>query len=323
MRKAARVIALSTAALLVVVAPAAARSGGIRVAFVPQHALEGRQARISVTVRPAGVACTLQVRYHNGASQHGLKRVVARGGRATWRWTVPTTVQAGLATARVYCGRAGTLTRRVVVVGKLTAPKIVVLQSGFSTKSVGTGTELSYGLILHNTSSTQDAARVSVQTNFVMADDNLLGTDTHTVSLIPRGTDYYYGASVTFPGAAPIARLEVVLQTGGMTTTPSPMPTLANIHLVPDPYSANWLGTVEGEIQNTDPSLSLQRASLSGVVFDASGNILGGGNGSAGGDLPPGAREFLKFDGGVDAIPAAEAASVQVSVTPTWQQAAG
>lgn len=324
MPKAARITALAAvAALLVAVAPAAARSNGVRVSFAPQHALQGKDARISVTVRPAGAACTLAVRYHDGSRQQGLKRVVAHGGRASWTWTIPTTVQAGMATATVHCGRAGTLRRRLLIVGKLLAPKIVVTRSGFSTKSVGTGTELSYGLILHNSSATQDVTRLTVQTNFVMADDHLLGTDTHTVTLIPAGSDYYYGASLNFPGAAPIARLEVVLQGEAYAPHQSRMPTLANIHLVPGTFDPSWLGTVEGEVQNTDPSFALQSASLSAVVFDSAGNILGGGNGGLFGSLPPGARAFLKFDGGVDAIPTQEAASVQVSVTPKWQQAAG
>lgn len=323
MAKSARLIALTALAGLVGVAPAAAHRNGIHVAFVPQHVLQGKSARISVSVRPEGTECTLRLRYNGGSYQPGLKRVVALRGRAAWTWTVPTTVQAGRATATVHCGRAGTLTRRLVVVGRLLAPKIVLVKSGFSTRAVGTATRLSYGLVLRNTSMTRNATSVSVQTNFVMADDHLLGTATHTVSLIPAGTNYYYGDSVSFPGAAPIARLEVVLQTGGFARHRSSMPTLANIHLVPSSFDPSWLGDVEGELQNTDPSLSLQNAAFSAVVFDATGNIVGGGSGGAYGSLPPGAREFLQFDGGIDAIPTQEAASVEVSVTPTWQQASG
>lgn len=323
MAKAARLTALAALSALVAVAPAAARGGSIQFAFAPRHVLQGEEARISVTVRPTGAACTLRFRYDGGSYQPGLNRVVAQGGRAAWTWTVPTTVQAGRAVATVRCGGAGTLTRRLVVVGRLSAPRLVVEQSGFSTRAGGMGTQLSYGLVIHNTSPTRDATSVSVQTNFVLADDHLLGTATHTVPLIPAGTDYYYGDSVSFPGAAPVVRLEVVVQTAGFARHDPHMPTLANIHLVPGIFDASWLGDVEGELQNTDPSLSLQSASFSAVVFDASGKILGGGGGSAYGTLPPGAREFLEFDGGLDAIPTDEAASVQVSVTPTWEQPGG
>jgi hypothetical protein len=318
-----RLTVLATLVVLATAAPAGARSHGVHVSFAPTHALQGKDARISVTVRPAGAKCTLKLRYHDGSLQPGLKPIVARKGRASWTWTLPTDMQAGQAVATVHCGHAGTLTRKLVVVGRIAAPKIVVVKSGYSTRSVGSGTRLSWGLILHNTSSTQDATRVSVQTNFVLADDHLLGTATHTVSLIPAGADYYYGYSISFQGAAPIVRLEEVMQTDGFAPHASHMPTLANIHLVPGTFDPSWLGTVEGELQNTDPALLLESATLSAVVFDAAGNIVGGGNGGLYGTLPTGARAFLKFSGGVDAIPMENAASVQVSVTPRWQQPNG
>jgi hypothetical protein len=324
MAKAARFTALAAVAVLAAVAPASARTRGLHVSSAPRHALQGTNARISVTVRPAGAACTLRLRYHDGSYQQGLARVVARGGLASWTWTVPTTVQAGQALATVRCGRAGSLTRTLVVVGRLIAPKIVVQQSGYSVRPGTTsGARLSYGLILHNASPTQDATSVTVQTNFVLADDHLLGTDTHTISTIGAGADYALGNTVSFPGAAPIARLEVVIQTGGFARHTLHLPTLANIHLVPGQFDPSWLGKVEGELQNTDPALTLRSATLSAVVFDQAGNILGGGNGFAFAALPPGAREFLSLGNGFDVIPMEKAAQARVSITPSWQQASG
>jgi hypothetical protein len=216
------------------------------------------------------------------------------------------------------------VTRKLVIVGRLVAPKIVVQQTGFSIRpGPGAGSRLSYGLMLHNASPSTDATKVTVQTNFVLADDHLLGTDTRTVPAIGAGDDYALGNTVSFPGAAPIVRLEVVVQTGGFARHSLHLPTLANIHLVPNQFDPSWLGSVEGELQNTDPALTLQMSTLSGVVFDASGNILGGGNGFEIGILPPGAREFLKFGNGLDVIPMAKASQVKVSVSPTWQQASG
>ena len=97
-------------------------------------------------------------------------------------------------------------------------------------------------------------------------------------------------------------------------------PTLANIHIVPQLFDPSWVGTIEGELQNTDPVLTLRSAQLSAVVFDSAGNIVGGGTGFAFQSLPPGARQFLQLSSGFDVIPLERAATTMVSITPTWQQ---
>ena len=99
---------------LALAAPAAAtvdRTDSVRVALPSSRVVQGNEANISVTVRPAGVRCALAVKYANGSRQGGLAPVAAVGGRATWRWTVPITTKAGRATATVSCGRAGRVKR--------------------------------------------------------------------------------------------------------------------------------------------------------------------------------------------------------------------
>ena len=153
-----------------------------------------------VSVRPSGTRCTLSVRYQGGTRQPGLGAATATRGRAAWTWHVPTDVQAGPAQTTVRCARAGAATRSLVIVGRLVEPKITVEKQGFSIRpSPGTGTRLSYGLILHNESPDRDAMNVSVQTNFVLADNNLLGTDTQRVTGIPPGADYALGRMIDFP----------------------------------------------------------------------------------------------------------------------------
>jgi len=323
MAKAARLTALISTALALAVGSASARSTGIHVTLLPQHALQGETARISVAVKPAGGRCTLRIRYQDGSLQTGLARVVAAGGRASWSWTVPTTVQAGPALATVRCGAAGSLVRRLVVVGRLVAPRIVIEKTGFSTRPTASGgTRLSYGVILHNASA-RDATRVVVQTNFVLADDHLLGTDSRSVAAIAPGADYALGNTVSFPGAAPVVRLEVVVQVGEFAAHTLRLPTLDNIHIVPKQFDSSWVGTVEGELQNTDPTLTLRLTSLSAVIFDADGNILGGGTGFASQQLPPGAREYISLGSGFDVIPMDRAASAAVSLSPSWAPAGG
>ncbi len=321
MAAATRLTALAIAAVLATSAGAAsARSAGVGFTFMPRHVLQGDTARIAVTVRPAGRTCTLTVRYHGGALQTGLAPVVAAAGRASWTWAVPTSVQAGVAQTTVRCARSGAVSRALVVVGRLVAPKITVNETGFSLRpSVGGGTRLSYGVILH-ADGPRDATGVVVQTNFVLADDHLLGTDSQRISGISGGSDYALGNTVSFPQGAPIVRLEVVVQVSSWVPHAMHLPTLANIHIVPSVLDPSWVGTIEGELQNTDPALTLQNAQLSAVVFDSAGNILGGGSGYAFQQLPPGAREFLQLSNGFDVIPSDKAATTMVSVVPTWSQ---
>ena len=322
MATAARLTAIAAAALVAVSAgSASARTAGIGFTFLPRHVVQGTDAKISVSVRPAGVRCALAVRYHGGAVQGGLGTAVAAGGRASWTWHVPTDVQAGAALATVRCAHAGSVSRTIVVVGRLVEPKIDVMKQGFSIRpnSFGSGTRLSYGLILHNESGVRDALNINVQVNFVMADDHLLGTDNQHIDGIAAGTDWALGNSVSFPGAAPIVRLEIVILVGSFQAQAIHVPTLANIHLVPQLFDPKWVGTIEGELQNTDPALTLRSALLSAVIFDSAGNILGGGGGMSFQALPPGARVTLQMSG-FDVIPFEQAASTMISITPSWQQ---
>jgi len=321
MATAARLTAIAAAVLAVSAGAASARTAGIGFTFMPKHVVQGTDATISVRVRPAGARCTLGVRYHGGAQQAGLSAATAAGGRASWTWHVPTDVQAGAATATIRCAHAGSVSRSLVIVGRIVEPKIDVLKSGFSIRpnSFGSGTRLSYGLILHNESAVRDALSINVQVNFVMADDHLLGTDNQHVDGIAAGSDWALGNSVSFPGAAPIVRLEIVILVGSFVTQSIHIPTLANIHLVPQNFDPKWVGTIEGELQNTDPSMTLRSATLSAVIFDSAGNILGGGGGMAFQALPPGARVTLQMSG-FDVIPFEKAASTMISITPSWQQ---
>ncbi len=321
MAKAAALIAGVAVLAVVGAGSASAHATGVGFTSIPRHVVQGKTAVVSVSVRPAGARCTLSVRYQGGTMQPGLNAVTAAGGHAGWSWQVPADVQAGPAVATARCAGAGSRSHQLVIVGRLVEPKITVLKQGFSTRpNFNTGTRLSYGLVLHNDSTSKDATGVNVQVNFVMGDNNLLGTDTQSVSVIPAGGDYALGHQITFPQAAPIVRLEVVITVNTYAAPSTRNPTLANMHLEPQIFDPSWLGTIEGELQNTDPAWTLQNANFSAVVFDSAGNVIGGGTGLAFQPLPPGAREFIQLSSGFDAIPMDEAASAMVSVTSNWKQ---
>ena len=69
-------------------------------------------------------------------------------------------------------------------------------------------------------------------------------------------------------------------------------------------YDPGWVGAVVGQVENDHPSMMLTaHAAISTVIFDASGNVLGGGKGSSTGDLLPGVRAYWSASSGVDLGP--------------------
>jgi hypothetical protein len=318
--RAARALALfALTALLAIAATAGAATVPLRFDFLPKRAVQGSSASISVAVRRASDRCSLSIRYANGAPV-AVGAVATRGGRASWSWLVPKDARPGAARASVSCAHSGRVAGSLVVVGAVLPPKIDVVNQGFSVKTPKTGgASASFGVVLHNQSASEDALNISVLVNFVLADNVLIGTTTLQVAKISAGSDYNLGGSLSFPGAAPVARLEITAQVGGHAKHVQPTtPSLANLRLLPGLYDPSMLGSLEGELINDHPTLNFRRATLSAVVFDDAGNVVGGGSGMVSGPLPPGSREFFKASAALTAIPMTKAASVRVSVDPTY-----
>jgi hypothetical protein len=208
----------------------------------------------------------------------------------------------------------------MMVIGSVIPAKITVVKQGFSQRlyTYG-GSTASWGVILSNQSPDQDALDVKVLANFVMPDNRLIASATVRVASIPAGGTYVSGGSVSFSGAPPIARLEIVAQIGRRDFAERLRPAIAEARPVPNPREPSWLGSVEGELQNDSPSKTLSRASIATVVLDAEGNILGGATGYASASLPPGARQFFKISSSLRAVPFDRIATTLVSVTPSYR----
>ena len=78
--------------------------------------------------------------------------------------------------------------------------------------------------------------------------------------------------------------------------------------------------TVTADTSLYDAVQTLQSANLSAVIFDSSGNVIGGGSGFEFQSLPPGTRAAVQLGNGFDAIPFENAASASISMTTTWKQ---
>jgi hypothetical protein len=318
-----RFLLLAFAALLVVCVFAGSASGraeGIHFVAGQKRIVQGNTMMLSIRVSPANTQCALTVRYKGGDTQNGLPIVTPVGGRATWRWRVPRTVEPGPAKLSVWCPGAGRASRTLTVIGGVIPAKIQVVKSGWSERPYPFGgTGVSYGVILANTSPEQDAQDVTVLVNFVMADNRLIGSATVHVSDIAAGTQHAMGGELQFPGGAPIARLEVVVTIGKRAPATHGKPGLSQIRVMPSIFEPQWAGSIEGEIQNDSPKRTLQSAELSGVILDGAGNVIGGATGYGAASLPPAARVFFKIENGLRPISMSRVASALVSVVPTYR----
>jgi hypothetical protein len=294
-----------------------------RFSLLPPRALAGEGVTVSVARARAGALCSLAVDYSKGSTQTGLTPATAIGGHASWSWTIPATTQASVAKLSVACGGSKRISGRLLVIGSLIPPRLSVEKDGFSTRTSTNGsTDVSYGIVIHNESPNADALNVNVLVNFVLGNDHLLGSTSSTIPAIAAGTSYALGGNMNFPAAAPIGRLEIVMQVGGSQKHEGHPPALDNVVIEPSLYDQGWVGDVAGEVINNDPSVALQSVRYSAVILDAAGNVLGGGNGSSYGTLPPGTRMVFKLTGGgFRDISVEKATSVLVSASPTWQRA--
>ena len=318
-----RLLPLALLAALAVAAFAGSANGRTQgVAFIagPGRVVQGNPATFSVSVSPAGGRCSLSVRYKSGARQTGLHSVTASGGLATWTWTVPQRVQPGRARVTASCSGRGRATRTMMVIGQVLPPKIDIVQSGYSIRPYPfAGTGVSWGVILENRSKTQDALDVNIICNMVMSDNRLIGTASAHVSDISANSKHATGGDLTFPGTAPVARLEIVVQIGKSGPATHIKPGISFLRVMPGQFEPEWTGEIDGEIQNDSPTKTLQSVELSGVVLDSAGNILGGGTGYGFGSLPPAARMVMKVTNGLRPIPYYKAAASIVSVVPTYK----
>ena len=293
--------------------------GSLRFGFVPQKAFVGQPASIAVVVRPSNARCAGSLRYADGATQ-ALKSIVASGGRASWRWRVPPKARIGTAKATISCAGAGRITRTFAVSGPPAAPaRIVIEKRGFSQRVRFPSREVSYGLVLSNPSPDKDALEVSVLVNFIDSTNRVVKTETQTLAGVRAESQFFLGGSSSIPDGTPVSSLEVVTRIGSQSQRSLRAPATADVQVLAALYDPGFVGAVQGQILNDHPTMLLASAQISTVIFDAAGNVLGGGLGFGSSSLLPGVRAYFQANLGVGAIPADRAATAGVSVSGRYE----
>lgn len=300
------------------------RSGGIAPSLVHQ----GQRTTISAGTRGLKGLCGARLSFADGKVQT-LAPKRPRNGRVSFITAIGKDAAIGGGSWMVSCKSvivaAGSF---VVVAAKSTSgsdvPRVVVAKQGYSQRSdsYGTGSQLSYGILLRNTSHSEDARNVYVIVNMVTATGELIGSLSRTIPLVPAGGTYGLGDSMGLRTQVATASLEITIRVGAHEPKKAhTMPDFANVRILPGTFDLGYMAEVDGEVVNDNSPLTLTSASLSILVLDAAGNPVGGGTGSSGAALPPNTRFVFVAQSGFGAIPLDKAVSVLIFATPTYAAA--
>jgi len=308
-------------------ATATTATASARPAAGPLVVHRGQAVKVAVRT-PSKAYCLAEARYADGSRQDsGLKR--ARNGLVSWTLRVPNTAPLGRADWTVRCGATWERTGRWVVKSVTSkapaaAPHVMVDRQGFSQRPdrYGTGSSVSYGLLLKNTSQTQDTTNVYLLINFATASGELIGTVTRTVDLIPAGGTVAIGDAMQMRTQAPVSNLEVTIKVNSFEPAkPRILPHFVNVAILPNQNDSGWVGEVDGEIVNDTSPQTLTMAKLSIVLLDATGKIVGGGSAMTFSPLPSGSRMVFLAQTGFSAVPISTAVTAMISVDPTYTSA--
>ena len=321
LRTAASLVATALALTAATASAAPTAAQGISPSLVHQ----GQKTTLTAKSGTSTASCTAALQFSDGKTLKTAARR-PRNGRVTFVVTIPTSAAVGQGRWSVSCKSVITAIGSFVVVATKSttsdvAPKVVVTKQGFSQKPdpYGTGSHLSFGLILHNDSATEDADNVYVIVNMVTASGVLIGSVSKTIPLVQSGVDYAYGDSFGLRTQEPAASLEITVRVGAHEPKKTrTMPDFANIRIVPGQFSPGFVGEIDGEIVNDNSPKTLMSAGISVVVLDASGVPVGGGSGYSGAALPPNTRFVFLAQQGFDSIPLTKAVTVMISTTPTY-----
>jgi hypothetical protein len=303
--------------LLLVLAPVAhARTSADvhrhQVVFLvmPTTVTQGATLKATVSVSPKVGRCSGTLRRGDSGT---TKYVPVRAGRATFSWQIVATATPGLWKLGVSCGRAGSASTTFTVVSAkpaAVAARVAVEKSGFSVRDSYGTRYMAYGIVLRNLSPDQDAIEVEVVVNAVDANNRILESDSARLEAIPAVTTYYLGDYFALDLGATPAKLEISVRTEAGRAKSLVLPPVANLRAT-DFYGDTQIA---GEFSNpyTKPTSSLAR--ITAVVFDAAGNVIGGGYTYPQASVAPGER--IGFEITAYGVNLALVGSIQASVEP-------
>ena len=190
---------------------------------------------------------------------------------------------------------------------------VTVLKHGFSEASSSSTRELDYGVVLRNVSPDRDVKSVHVTVNAIDAQNVVIQSDSELLEAIAADSTYYLGGWLFHSAARATTALEVFVQADGSAPKAVVQPVPGTVRI--QPVQGGGV-RILGDVTNAASAPLSSLALITAVIFDAGGNVVGGGLAFPESDVPPGAK--AGFQVYALSVPAAQAASAQVSMEPIY-----
>lgn len=303
-------IALAAAGLAV---PSASALGAVDLVALTERVERGGTVSLTARLDDGNASCAVVPRSPSGIARG--RRIPAkrsRGSEVTFSWRVASSAAYGRRKIAVECGPKGRDRGSYRVVP---TRSLEVLGKGFSqTIAPGQIQFVTYGAVVRNPSPKRHASLITVSLNFVDAANRVVSTVAHDVESIPPGQSFGIGGFTTVAGGELVAGVEVVALVRSDSFHVSRLPIPENVRFIRG--DGTKVVAVRGEVVNPYTRPISRDARVYAVVFDAAGNVVGGGSGQLAADIPSRARAGFDFGSGVDQLLNPQAAAVSVSVDP-------
>jgi hypothetical protein len=301
------------------VASAAAAHPKVRIIYVTPKVSQRGLLTVRASVGPGTTSCELTL---HGPHSHvvSLRAQHNRSSKLHWTYRVPNGTPAGKWTARVACGSRTKAAQAFVVEAPVLKGNVVVASNGFtqSKYSTGTGTFISYGVVLHNSTNNIDALNVAVAVSFTDTLGRSVNTQTTMLTGIPAGDIFYLGGNASSNVSLTVASMSVSVTVGSTQAHRLTLPPVSGLSLQTEDFGgASVSGTFENPYTKPIPSTG----QIYVVYLDAQGAVVGGTSEDAGASVEPGGSVafgfgFLSTDIGSSFVPVSDVATIEGSVDP-------
>lgn len=163
-----------------------------------------------------------------------------------------------------------------------------LVDAGFARTDEGGTPMVSYGVVLENTSTSDDALDVDVSLNFLDDSGTIVQSEGDTIHVIPAG-DTYYLSGGSFPAKGDkTTKLEVQVAVGESAAASYVLPEISDLRMTESDWGEFYVrGVVTNPYSEAIPD---NAAGVHVVCFDASGRVVGGGYTFIENGLQPGAK---------------------------------